>query len=176
MKFKILKGTETFNKLTVVFDLIDLANKEARELAASLGATEWCHSFGFYSIGGGLTGMRFLTKPPGWKLAFPKQYKDVYFPMNIASTIEVRELIKKLPIVEAQHLNDAVGYEEQEIATGGRTILSTHPAISKRLDMFLMAINEDAFYHKKPADIIEITSSEYKLLLNEAPNKELINL
>lgn len=165
MRFKILKGTETYNSLTGLLDKMIAANNEAKTLAMSLGAKEWLLATGPYAIAGGLSGLRFPERPKGWKKVFSKRYNDIYFPStHLKDNQGLIEKIWGLTIVNANDLNVIVGYVEQDIYTDRGMIWSTYPGFSFKNDMFLLSLHEKAVYDNTNADIVEITMSEYKSL------------
>jgi hypothetical protein len=173
MKFKILKGTDTFKKLQLLLDEIKKANQAAKELAEELGCSHFSNSAGHYILAGGLFRFAFKT-PPGkdWRKSYITGGQQTYQPAVTKNTIELRERISALPLVYTEHLNKIIGYEEQDIPASGRTIWSTHPTIHPKDNLFLLSMHENSRYTPPTPDIIEITMSEYKTLLADEKDKE----
>lgn len=171
MKYKILKGTDSFKQLTLLQQKINAANDKSKELVNELGAKEFCYSSNWYVLAGGLAGIRFPEKPIGWKRVFKDHYRDMYFPQrNLVANKELLEKIKNLPLVETDELNKIVGFEEQSYPKNGKSIHVIAPVISFRDEHILMSINENLIYKPLP-DMIEITTSEYKALMAPEPEK-----
>jgi hypothetical protein len=174
MKFKIYRVTTIGKQLDELFDKMVSCRKEAINLIEELGAKEFCDASGPFTLAGGIHGIRFPEKPKGWKLIAPKQFNDVYFPMDNNANRELLSRIKRLPTVMYDELNNILGFEEQEYPNphGRGMVMCTHPYINTKGNVYLMSISEEARYTPKSSAIIEITVSEYKELLNEGESKE----
>lgn len=155
MKFKALKGTETFAKLQAVWLRIKKADKAAKQLAIELNAdTRWMSGWG--SISGGISGIELKVKPEGWKSTGENGF---YYPAKLNANKELLDRLEALPVVKDFELNDAVGFKRQSV---GRVM---HNCIGAQFgkDYHLFEVNEEVKY-TPPADVIEITASEYKKL------------
>lgn len=167
MKFKIEKGTATYDALTTLFEEVVRCRKEASDLAQEFGATQWCEGSSPFSLGGGLSALKLEEKPKGWHKAY---YEGCYYPSPRSKhSEEARKRLELLPIVPTAKLCDILGFEAQDLyVKGGRGfIMYTFPATYKGKDCFLFEVREDAVYEPKSDDIIEITFSEFTRLKEE---------
>jgi hypothetical protein len=174
MRFKILRGTETFTKLTRLRLRINECNDAAGKLVKELGGERYLHHSGLYTIAGGIAGIELKERPEGWGLAYPKTYSNIYFPIrNRIANKEILERINSLPLVEDSDLNNILGYEPQDVHKSGlRYTLAYRPAIHFRDEYMLIRITDGAVYTPINADIIEITVSEFNSLEKES---EVVN-
>lgn len=151
MKFKVLKGTPLFDKLTNLKKEIDAANNAARDLVKELGYENYCKSL--FDVAGGISAIIIPEgKPAGWRFSFnDRQPAHAYFPSSIKANKELLERIKKLPIVSTQKLNSLINYGSP---------FST-PGISWRKNYILISTRNE---YKPVKDMVEILESEYKKL------------
>jgi len=99
MKFKILKGTKTFDDLSALWKRMDKARLEAKKLAKSLGAENFATS-GSHGIAGGIEGMEFPEKPEGWK-SVGDSWQSLYMPKAIMSlTMGAKYTLPNSDIIE----------------------------------------------------------------------------
>lgn len=170
MKFKVLPGTLTYERLTALLDKMRNANKSAKTLAIELGAEAWTLAYGPFVISGGLSGLQMKEQPKGWRKV--GGYKNVYFPSTrLKANQEVIKRIKELPIITCDELNEITGYEEEDIPSKGRGyIWSTHMGFNFNNGIYLLSLNENSNHKNTNPDIVEITMSEYKEL-TEAPEE-----
>lgn len=153
MKFKVEKGTKTYENLLELFAKIENYNSKTRELVESLGFEE----FGIAMRGraGGLSCIRSMKKPEGFKIV-GKPSMNLYMPK--ASNKELWDKIEALPILSIDEYNEAIGFQQQfkglnHIRSYGCQFIN---------GVFLIDTG-DADY--SPVDgVIEILESEYRLV------------
>lgn len=177
MKFKIPKGTETYEKLEALWERIHAADSAAYALVRSIRKEMGLphegdeHNYaGSRHLAGGIAAIQFETKPEAWKQV-GKPYQRLYAPLAREKAMWAR--IKALPIVPVEDLNNIVGFERfVSIADGGDGLVA-HRAPGMRLvpDAFLMEVPSKATYTPPNGDIIEILESEYNRLA-DAGRKE----
>lgn len=153
MKFKVEKGTDTYNKLSEVFDKIKDYNNQAMSLANKLGSEEF--GISFKGVAGGISCIKYKDKPEGFKVV-GKPYQNLFMPK--ANNKKLWEEINELPILSFDEFNSVIGFEPQfKGLKFYRTYGYTHLN-----DKFLIDTG-DADYTPKD-DMIEILESEYKKL------------
>jgi hypothetical protein len=77
MYLKVVKGTETFDKLNAVWDKINEYNNIAKALVNELGFDKFGRTR--EGVGGGISCIQSDTKPDGWR-SVGKKYQSLYFP------------------------------------------------------------------------------------------------
>lgn len=161
MKFKIYKGTDTFQKLIYLRYKCTGANQLARDLSKEFGAQQYCLNNHPMVIAGGLSAIKLKDKPKGWRKAFNSN--DLFFPAN-NNHIDLKK-IQALPLVESDELNVILGYEDQNINVSyGKSIWQTHPNVNWKFDDYILISMHELSKFVPNSDTIEITISEYNSL------------
>lgn len=162
MKFKVEKGTETYDKFEELFERIDKYDDEAIEMRNSLGFKKHClHQ---ENVGGGIYGIFSSEKIEGFK-KHPRHH-SLWIP-KIANK-EIIEKFKSLPVVTRDEYNDVIGFEQQFV---GLTLYRTYGLKKSEVeDCYLITMGENVEF-KPSKDLIEIVGSEYKRL-SEKSTKE----
>ena len=152
MKFKVEKGTKTFDELEKVFVKMKDCNKQALELIESLGFTQFGVSNN--GIAGGISCIVSKTKPDGFRVV-GKPYQNLYYPKK-ANNKELLQKFDELPIISYEEFNDTIGFKAQFSS------LNYHRAfgIKKVKDVYLIDIDNKCKYTPK-SDMIEILESVY---------------
>jgi hypothetical protein len=163
MKFKILKGTETYAKLDALWKQITDSRKAVNKLLDELGTHEFIDGNG---IAGGLGAVAFRDKPEGWVRS--GYGPGLYYPS--AKNRAMRERIAGLPVVPHSALNDIVGFKPSTSFDGdrGRMVRHRSPGFGPAEGCFTMTVSSTAKYTPPNADIIEILESEYQRLMEAA--------
>lgn len=163
MKFKILKGTETFQKLTDLKSEMNRCNSEASSLSKSLGGCiKGTHlGKGYGCISGGLAGIKMETKPDGWKNA-STQYYGFYIPKINKANKHLLDRIELLPTVRHEDLNAIVGFEMQ---SSGRRWFNC-PGVHWTKEYVLLEVDNECDFTPN-CDMIEILESEYVKLIGK---------
>jgi hypothetical protein len=157
MYLKVIKGTETFDKLSAVWDKINEYNNIAKALVKELGFEK--HGRSKIGVAGGISCIECETKPEGWR-SVGKKYQSLYYPK--ANQKELLNKIESLPIVSEEEYNNTIGFEPQFTSLHYISAFA-----SKRNEKeIVIKIAETADYTPK-SDMIEITVSEYKQLIGE---------
>lgn len=155
MYYKLESGSETYDKVSAIWDKIISYNKQAVELVNSLGFTKYGNDN--WNVAGGISCIQSDTKPEGYKQV-GKKFQNLYYPK--ASNKTVNDLINDLPLLSWDEYNSAIGFEDQ--FRGLRHIMGY--SLVKVYGFFLIKIDDECTY--TPADgLVEIVSSEYKRLL-----------
>ncbi|OIN55630.1 hypothetical protein [Arsenicibacter rosenii] len=159
MKFKILKGTETFLALSAVKEKFDQVKAEAWALCQKLGGYDYVRSS--HDVAGGIGGIFFDQQPPdGWKVVEPKRFVGCYYPRSIPKNKALLKEIAALPKVTNQEINEPVDFHFQ--VTPELMVVHRVEVVWGK-DYHLVGVAEGCQYKPKP-DMIEITYSEYAQL------------
>lgn len=175
MKFKILKGTKTFDALTKLKADIIRAEEAAMTLCKELGGVNSCRPKG--SIGGGIEGIDFGVKEKpiepckrGWegpeikKRGWIKHDPDLPFrqPKVIPQNLDIIKRMNDLPVVYVSRFNSIIPLE-------CRLDDMTHWNLSTIIfakDLILLDIAEWA-KRETNTDLIEILTEEYNDLVTK---------
>jgi hypothetical protein len=160
MKFKILKGTETYDKLTELKRRCDEAHAALVAVLDELGTDEYIEPHGL--LAGGVIAIRLATKPEGWRNS--DWGKGFYVPKR--NNQEWNTRLYSLPLIKNKELNDIVGFMPHR---KGLTMLQ-RPGIEWMTEQVVLTMDPESKYTPPNADIIEILESEYQRL-NEAADK-----
>lgn len=162
MKFKILKGTETFEKLTALAEEIKRVEIAADDLVRSVGGKTHCRS-NFY-LAGGVAAVVFDKQPEGWK----KVGDDGHYMPKVKNK-ELSERFKALPTLSLQLIQDITGYPSGEIGENkdGQLVRFGVPGIAWNDEYVLFNASSTAPWTPPNADFIEILESEYIRLSEE---------
>jgi hypothetical protein len=168
MKFKVVKGTETFEKLAAFRERVKDVSKQATNMATLLGGARYCHRSN--KLAGGLSAIEFETKPEGYKVVGEK-WQHLYYPK--ASNKKDCALIEGLPTIDYDELNTIVNFEAPQTVSSERGIawIST-VGLTFGDDEMLISVPTGCKY-TPPTDVVEILESEYdKLKKKLNPDKE----
>lgn len=155
MYYKVIKGTETFEKLEKVWAEMKKCNEEAVKLAEELGFTKL--AFSKKGVAGGIFGLASDEIPDGYKRIGPVTYGCVFPKKNNKEAIFK---IESLPIVTHTEYNDVIGFKEGFTDTH----YSRHYGSRKEGDVFLIEVSNGIDYTPKE-DMTEITFTEYNNLI-----------
>lgn len=169
MKFKILKGTELFNKLKALQLKCQNANKAAFDLAGEFGSKEILPSPSINVIAGGLSGMKLDAPPAGWKLA-SKYHYTTYYPKRTKANKDLIERIEALPKIKTEELNEIIGYNPFNRSEDERRI-SFCPGVYWHYEDFILVSVAEYVEYTPVADMIEITVSEFNKLRETGKEK-----
>ena len=158
MKYKILKGTELFDKLTELNNRMNEVKKAATELAKSLGGGDVATT-GHY-LAGGIDAIEFEEQPEGWKRV-GKSWQGLYYPKSNKKAI--LKQIGELPVVRFNELNDIIGFRQGAIVSHGGIGWATSVSMKWHKDFILMLVPNGIEY-TPVKDTIEILGSEYEQL------------
>lgn len=153
--YKILKGTDLFNKLTDFKKRGDKAREAANKLAKELGSDHDAYT----SSGdlGGIDALHFEEKPEGWRVV-GNRWQSLYYPK--ADQKELHKKIAALPIVKRSELNDIVGFSGLQMV--GMAIIKS-VGMAWHNDYCVMEVAAGCKY-TPPKDATEILHSEYEKL------------
>lgn len=157
MKFKIPKGTPLFDAVMAVSKRMDECNAAAEALSKELGAEECYHST--YHLAGGIAGMRFPSKPEGWKDVVG-QYK-VYMPK--AALRDINKRIAALPTMKVEEMATILKYKNHTGFNGNGFQMQRLPTITFLPDVILLS-TIDGNPWKGCKGATEIKGSEYDAL------------
>lgn len=104
MKFKIPKGTPLFKAVMAAKKRMDACDDAAEALALELGAEDYYHDS--YFLAGGIAGLRFRSKPEGWKQVGTNY--NVFLPK--AAMKELCQRIKDLPKMHVEEMASVLEY------------------------------------------------------------------
>ena len=166
MKFKIIKGTETYEKFMVLKSKIDFVNAESVKLVESLGAQKFCKRSNIAY--GGISAIQFEEKPQGWKKV-GEDYQNFYFPK--ATEKVVNKAINELPFVRYDEINEIVGFKAPQTVPCDRGLQWIDcVGLFWGIDCIVIYVTEGAEY-TPTADLVEILDSEYLRLKAEKGKK-----
>lgn len=156
MKYKIVKGTETFNKLLRLKEEIKRVNKEASDVVKKLGAEKYCKKNG--KLVGGIGGIQFDSKPEGYKV-IGKEWQNFYYPK--VSNKKDLKLIENLPTIDYDALNSIIGFNgPQTIETNNGIFWINTVGLIWGDDYVLIDIDDECEFEPNK-DTVEILGSEY---------------
>lgn len=165
MKFKILKGTETFKKLDDFEKEIKRVNKCAIDLSKELGGDEKGTHLGHpHHLAGGIFGIKMPDKPDGWKDASKNHY-NFFFPKINKANKPILDKINSLPILKHKDLNDILSFEFQ---SSGFTWYNC-PGVEWGKEYILLNVDDNCYFTPNE-DMIEILGSEYIKLKDNVKN------
>lgn len=165
MKFKVLKGTELYNKLKLIQKKCSAAQDAAQKLGKKLGGIE------VYTTGrdraGGIDAIEFTydNSPDKefWMQPDRHNNKNLYYPRNNSKANKVNAwmhtAISELPIVTIDEFNKVIGFESQWVSLIN---YKSYGLLIKK-DYALIELGEKCKYKPLP-DMIELTISEYTKL------------
>ena len=157
MKFKVLKGTALFDKLTHVFTEVRRVEDAAIALATELGAEKGVHRPDMWAV--------CFDEHPGklWRKAFADRSEGDYMPSERTKEGKERMArIKSLPKVEYAFLNEILKYDSRSRKKDTNRI-SYCPTVHWHKDFILVSVREYCIY-KPVEDMVELTFSEYEEL------------
>ncbi len=154
MKFKVVKGTDTFSKLEAINKKNKECNKEALTLVESWGLEKF--GIDSYGVAGGISCVKADEKPKGFKQV-GKKNQGLYYPK--ANNKELINQIKALTVVSTNEFNECIGFESQFRGLSHYRYFG----MITRSDYFLIDIDNECDYTPRE-DMLEILESEYKSL------------
>lgn len=167
MKFKVVKGTETFDKLVAFRAHVDDVKKQAEDVVALLGGIRYCHKAN--KLAGGIGAIEFENKPDGYKVVGEK-WQGLYYPK--VSNKKDCALIEKLPTIEYNELNSIVNFKAPQTISTERGILWVSTVTLTFGDNESLIDVSNGCTYDPPADVVEILESEYdKIRKKLNPNK-----
>lgn len=159
MKFKILKGTKLFDRLTAVRKEMTRCNKEALKVMKEAGAKS---IRGRRMVAaGGISSFIFEDniKPDNWSFAYGKDYPKDFMPTrNRTVNKDLLGKIANLPVVEYDAINDLLNYDFNDSDTNRLYFI---PGLLFKKQCILLVFGEQYTRYKPVKDMIEITHSEY---------------
>lgn len=151
MKFKVLAGSDIFEQLMAVKKRMDESFEKSKQIADEVGAEEWLSG-----PDGDLWGIRFPSKPNGWKQVLGVHHNDCYFPKANRQNKDLLDRIAGIPRVSRKDLNACVGFKIQWV---GFKQLRSIGVVWGEL-FCLVELHEEANYQPLPG-MEELTVSEY---------------
>lgn len=167
MKFKVVKGTETFDKLTAFREHVKDVSKQAQDVVNKLGGGKYCRKSN--KLAGGLSAIEFETKPEGYKVV-GERWQGLYYPKvsNKADLV----LINGLPTIEYNELNSIVQFTGMQFVPYGGGLACIH-TVGLIFGDDVMLINvEKGCEYTPPNDVVEILASEYNKLEKKLNHKK----
>lgn len=156
MKYKVLKGTETFKKLSDLKKEIDRVSKDAYAVVKKLGATEYCEKS--HRLAGGISAIGFEKKPEGYKNV-DNEWRNLYYPK--ASNKDICKMIESLPTLPYEALNDIIGFKGPQTTSESRGIGWVNTVGIKFGKNFMLIDVYNGCKFKPNKDTKEILESEY---------------
>ncbi len=163
MYWKIPKNTPLFAAVMAVKKRMDECTAAADALASELNAQEVYQSN--YYLAGGIAGLRFSSKPEGWKQV--GSHYGVYLPKAALKDLCAR--IAALPKVQIKEMATVLQYKTHTRFYNGGFYRSRLPDISFLPSVVLMKTRGRAPYTGIPG-MIEMLGSEYDTLHKKTLN------
>ncbi len=162
MKYKILKGTDTFKKLKDVQTKMIVAGDASQKLCKELGGAD-AYTNGQYAAGG-IDAIGF-DKDPDVKVwcRAGKKWQNLWYPRSIKSNKELLQKFRDLPKVELSEINDIVGFKSGFTGGDGVNVFMVHVksvGLQFLSKMILMEV-ENKMKFKPNKDMVEIKESEF---------------
>lgn len=169
MYWKVLKGTELFDKLDHIRMGVIAAQNCAWDLAKKQGAESVRGDM--FILAGGISGMHFPNgKPSGYKKVYSSHFTDCYMPSDIKKNDKLLAEIKALPRIEYTALNDVLKYKKSDVIFSDNRMVFYPRTMFQKKEM-LISLPDYVTGYKPVKDMIEITVSEYNKL-NKVKSKD----
>lgn len=162
MKYKILKGTETFEKLTALYKEMERVRDAVDPILKEYGTDRYISTQG--ELVGGIHALELKTKPEGFKV-IGKPWQRLYAPK--ASNTKEYKRFCALPTLPFSALNDILGFKGGALMDGGGLSWVNCPGIEFHDKHVLLDLPNKCKYTAPNADIVEIFESEYVRLSEE---------
>jgi len=162
MKFKVLKGTETYNKLQAFQEKSKELRKIALDFANSLGFEEYIENQKHRA--GGISAFVSREKKEGYKQVFTRHRSNLIFPKTTKANKELIAKIEALPVITDDEYNSIIGFKSDFY--GLQFIRAFGYRRVNIKDCYLIDLSGVTKYTPKP-DMIEILESEYISLSQE---------
>lgn len=160
MYFKTKKDSNTGLKFQVVFDKMQLALKEQKEIAHKYGFNQWRDDY--HVVSGGISSVVFpneiLLDSKVWKKMKLKYCDNEFYPK--ASSKLGKEIIKQfnnLIKVSTNELNDCIGFKKN----------FCHIGFESNNDEYFGFSGKEEWNMIIPEDCVEITTSEWNKLFKK---------
>lgn len=161
MFYKIEKGKDLFNQIVAIF----LQAKIERAVIAKWAEDQGAKDYIAYRRGlvNPPVGVVFEGAPPakGWK--YNKQH-NYWRPDNSREGAALKRQIEDLPKMGKDVLAKAIDFETYEHEVGGRNMMVFCPEVYANPE-YVIVKYPDGYNGTIPADLEEITASEYKNLM-----------
>lgn len=162
MKYKVLEGSETFERLVRLQKKIIRVNNKARAVVKQLNGSKYCKRS--HVLAGGIAAIQFDSKPEGYKVV-GREHEMLFYPK--AKNKHDLALINKLPVIEYDELNCIVNFEAPQTYSSENGLFWINTVgISFGSSFILIDVPKECKYSPNP-DIIEILESEYMELYNK---------
>ena len=167
MKYKIVKGSKSFELLNEVVKRIKVIQKQCTEICIEFGGTgEWCRaSFG---VTGNIIAIEFpkgISKPEGWK-QLGEKYQNLFFPKSIKENVSILERFRSIEVIDQSEINAIIGFNGPQCIMDGQSLcMVSLPIISFAKYCFLMDVPDKCTFTPN-SDTWEILGSEYIHLQN----------
>lgn len=160
MKFKILKGTDTFQKLKDVQTKMIAAGNASEKLCKELGGTD-VYTHNRYAAGG-IDAIGFEKEPDTkvWRRA-GKSWQNLWYPRSTQKTL--LQKFSDLPKVELSEINNIVGFNPGFCGGDGVSVFMVHVksvGLQFLPKMILIEV-ENKMKFKPNKDMVEIKDSEF---------------
>lgn len=172
MYYKISAGTKTFDNLMVLFERIQQARKQARDLSKELGGTgNYCHNRN--KLAGGISAIEF-TKNPGksWKKVIITS-PSLFIPKLDHYGKKIWEKINQLVTIEYDDLNSIVGFNGPQTIGDDRGLVWVSTVIILWGKPFILMEVIRGCEFTPNDDMTEIIESEYDELSAKLKEKKL---
>lgn len=153
MKYKILKGTELFDKLSDLNKEIIDAKKKIREYVLSIGGTDFGTNTTYNLVS--LDAVKFNEKPEGWRAVGPS-WQRFYQPKS--GNKKAWDAINALPGVDIKRLNEIVGYDQ---FVGRDLVIAHRPGVYFGTDEVLIEVAEEMEWYSPLSGMVEISVTEF---------------
>jgi len=167
MKFKVLKGTELFQKFIDARAEMQRCEHAALDVMHEVGAKYVRGDF--WAVAGGISAFGFEgdKKPEGWAIAYKDSDKDFFPARNRKANKELLDKIKALPMYKIEDFNEIMDYDYGDHDTNR---ISFHPVVNWEKEYVLISIASQYSRYKPVEGMIEITTSEYNSLIPKNDN------
>lgn len=151
MYFKLVEGSEAYNKLNDVWERRVDCNRQAIQLCKELGFEDFGLDQG--SIAGGIGFFQSKVKPEGYKTV-GKKWQNFIFPK--ANNKKVLEKINALPKISLEEYNETIGFKAHFSSVYFHRSFGCY----KYKGVFYIEISDNSNYEPIAA-LVEILPSEY---------------
>lgn len=160
MKFKVEKKSKLLSDLIALRTNMFAANKSAFALAKQIGFSKI--RIRSMVLAGGISSFHAENKPVGFGYTYSSKEPTDFFPKKLKVNKDILQKINDLPVVQHDALNKLIKYDGFKMRVGKK--ISFHPGFAFTKNTVLFDMDDDLDY-KPVKGMVEITTSEYKKLL-----------
>lgn len=171
MVFKILAGTELYDKILAISERMREAHNASLEVVKRLGYTSYIKASD--CVMGGISGIKIPDgRPYGWKRTHRNSFDDCYMPANVSKNKDLIKEIESLPVVTIGEYNKIFEYDYMDLVLANKCYV-VRPGFKINKDKYIVVDFGCVYTYQPLADMVEITREEYDKLVAETLEDKL---